>query len=373
MITVSPELKSEIQKLRGRRLQARVRIDYSDVNLDNTIQGTAGSTAENSYIEQVYNGKEDVSAKWASLDGSWVIGEYALAPTTSAERDRYEIGWWSNRLTNGDAEYIETTGRLYGDGRLYGEDVYGELSTHEELVITFTERTLSDIRISFDNARIEYAVDFDVVFYDIDRTELYRQIVTNNSGVKYAVTIPVQNLVASMVLVIKKWSDAGRQAKIAEFYTSVSELYNGDDIINLDVIENSELSDQSPIGSVASGRCVVTLYNRNRRFDYDNTTSKLFNLVRENVRITPFIGNGSEWIQLGVFYAKSWDVSKQSITATVTGVDRMAILGESDYTKSEIIQAPDDESYLIDTDAEWNAGTKDNVIAVSNTLRLAYV
>jgi len=373
MITVSPELKSEIQKLRGRRLQARVRIDYSDVNLDNTIQGTSTSTAENTYINQVYNGKEDITSKWASLDGGWLLGEYALAPFTLAEQERYEIGWWSNNFSDSLGRFNDTTGRLYGDGRLYGEDVYGELAVYEQLTITFTERTISDIRISFDNARMEYAADFDVIFYDINNTELYRQEVIGNSGVKYAVAVPAQNLVASLVLVIKKWSEPFRQCKIAEFFTSVSETYNGDDIINLDVIENRELSDESPIGSTASGRCVVSLYNRNRRFDYDNTTSKLFNLIRENVRITPFIGNGTEWIQLGVFYAKEWDISKRSITATVTGVDRMALLDESDYTKSEIIQAPDDATYTIDTDAAWNAGTRDNVIAVSNSLRLAYV
>jgi hypothetical protein len=370
MITVSPELKSEIQKLRGRRLQARVRIDYSDVNLDNTIQGTAGSTATNSYIEQVYNGKENVTSKWAGLDGSWIIGEYALAPTTPAERERYEIGWWSNRLTNANGEYKETTGRLYGDGRLYGEDLYGELSTHEELVITFTPRTITEIKISFDNARMEWGVDFDVVLFNAAGTELYRQVVTNNTSIKYEVSIPEQNLVSSMVLLVKKWSHAGRQAKVAEFYTSVSELYTGDDIINIDVIENRELSDQSPIGSTASGRCVVSLYNRNRRFDYDNTSSKLFNLIRENVRIVPEIGNGTEWIPLGVFYAKAWDISKQKVTATVTGVDRIALLGESDYSTSTIIQAPDDEAYLIDTNAEWLAGTQNNVTVSGNTITL---
>jgi len=173
-----------------------------------------------------------------------------------------------------------------------------------------------------------------------------------------------------MVLLVKKWSHAGRQAKVAEFYTSVSELYTSDDIINIDVIENRELSDQSPIGSTASGRCVVSLYNRNRRFDYDNTSSKLFNLIRENVRIVPEIGNGTEWIPLGVFYAKAWDISKQKVTATVTGVDRIALLGESDYSTSTIIQAPDDEAYLIDTNAEWLAGTQNNVTVSGNTITL---
>ncbi|MBA4274027.1 MAG: hypothetical protein C0436_00075 [Alphaproteobacteria bacterium] len=370
MITVSPGLKAEIQKLRGRRLQARVRIDYSDVNLDNTIQGTASSTAENTYITQTYNEKEDVSFKFASLDGSWVLGEYALAPVTRSEQERLEIGWWSAKQTNANADYPYTTGRLYGDGRLYGENVYGELATPEELKITFTKRTISEINISFDNARMEYAVDFDVVLYNIDGIELYRKSVIGNGGVKYNASIPAQSLVASLSLFIYTWSHAGRQAKVAEFYTSVFELYNGDDILSIDVIENRELSGMSPIGSVASGRCVVSLYNRDRRFDYDNTTSKLFGLIRENVRIVPEIGDGTEWIPLGVYYAKAWDISKQSITATVTGVDRVALLGESEYRKSEIITAPDDTLYLIDTNAEWLAGTSNNVTVSGNTITL---
>lgn len=373
MITVSPGLKAEIQKLRGRRLQARVRIDYSDVNIDNTVQATASSTAPNTYLEQIYNGKEDVTHKWASLDGSWVLGEYRLAPVTASERARYEIGWWSEKLSNANAEFLYTTGALYGEGHLYGEIVYGELSTNEELVVTFTERTISNIRISFDNARGEYARDFDVCLYAKDGTELYCVSIANNTGLKYSAEIPSQNLVASIVIKIKKWSDAYRQAKIAEAFTSVFDIYDSDDIISLSVAENREISDISPIGSTASGKCSVTLYDRDRVFDYDNTSSKLYNLVRQNVRITPQIGNGSEWIPLGTYYAKAWDISKQSITATVTGVDRMALLGESQYEESAIIDAPDDETYTITSDADFNAGTRENVASFSNSLRLAYV
>jgi hypothetical protein len=373
MISVSSGLKAEIQKLRGRRLTARVRIDYSDVSIDNTIYASSTGNQANSYIEQIYNGKEDIDAKWWSLDGSCALdGTYALAPETAAEQERYEIGWWGDRLSSYGAEWPETTGNVYGEA-LYGEEVYGEFSTYPEIFISFSPRTISDIRLSFDNARMEYATDFDVLFFDASETLLYTESITGNAGVKYVATVPTQNLVASMRLKIYGWSHARRQPKIAEFFTSVFELYSADDIINLNVIEARELSDQSPVGSTASGRCVVTLYNRNRRFDYDNTSSKLYNLVRENVRITPEIGDGSEWVPLGTFYAKEWDISKLNISATVTGVDMVAVLGESEYTESQIIEAPDDEQYEIDTDAEWQLGDVENVEASSNAIRLNYV
>lgn len=371
MIQVSPELKAEIQKLRGRKLDARVRIDYSDVNLDNTIQATSSGTQQYTYIDQSYNGKEDVSAKWASLDGTWVLGEYALGPVTRAEQERYEVGWWADRRANYAGEYIETTGRLYGE-RLYGENTYGEFAEPAYLKITFTERTISDLRISFDNARMEYAVDFDVEFRDIDRNILYTETITGNSGVKYVGTIPAQNLVACMTLIIRKWSAPQLQAKVAEFYTSVSELYNGDDIIGIDVIEERQPTTEGAVGSTSVGRCVVTLFNRNRRFDYDNTTSAVFNLVRENVRIIPEIGAGGQWIPLGVYYAKAWDISKQSITATVTGVDRVALLNESEYLNSQIIDAPADETKTVDSDGEWNAGVNTNTVVSGGKVALAY-
>jgi hypothetical protein len=372
MIQVSPELKAEIQKLRGRKLEARVRIDYSDVNLDNTIQATSSGTQEYTYIDQSYNGKEDVSLKWASLDGTWVIGEYALGPVTRAEQERYEVGWWADRLANYQGDYPTTDSVLYGE-RLYGESTYGEFTYPVYLKITFTERTISDLRISFDNARMEYAVDFDVEFADIDGNILYTAVINGNTGVKYVGTIPTQNLVACMTLIIRKWSAPQLQAKVAEFYTSVSELYNGDDIVGLDIIEERQPSTGGAVGSTSVGRCVVTLYNRNRRFDYDNTTSKVYNLVRENVRITPEIGAGIEWIPLGVYYAKAWDISKQSILATVTGVDRVALLNESEYLNSQIIDAPPDETKTIDSDGEWNAGTGVNTVVSGGKVALAYV
>lgn len=373
MISVPSSLKTQIQKLRGRRLQARCRIDYSDATIDNTIIAWSNGTENNTYLDQVYNGIEDISAKFASLDGSWVLGEYALAPETASEQALLEIGAWSKILSNPDGTFHDSTDAHFLHGKsLYGSGLYGGSVSAPELSVNFTPRTISDIRISFDNAREEYAIDFDVVFYDIDYAIMYTLQVRGNAGLKYVNTITTQNAVAQMTIRFLTWSNGGRQAKLAEMYTSISELYNGSDIMNLQVVENREIpEDGVPLGSTASGQCVLSIYNRDRKFDYDNTTSKLYNVVRKGVRVLPEIGDGTNWIPLGVFYAQEWDIDKRSITATVTCVDRMALLADSEYKVNKIIEAPADQSYLTDTDAEWNSATLEGVYAISNTLKMA--
>ena len=371
MINVPASLKQEIQKLRGRRLKARVRIDYSDVNIDNTIIGYSNGFANGTYTDQVYNGKEDVSEKWISLDGVWVLdGSYVLGPATPTEQSQLEIGWWSHNLCESDGFFNDSPGVLYAEA-IYGEEIYDGKCCVPELGLSFVPRTFSDIRISFDNMREEYAVDFDLAFFDADNNELHREEVRGNSGFRYTNTITTINQVSFAIFTPIRWSRPGSHAKVAELVTSVSDLYQGDDLISLDVIENRSIDKNgNPIGSTASGQCVVTLYNRNRLFDFDNTSSKLFNLVRENVRIVPQIGDGTNWIPLGVFFAKAWDISKQDITVRVTGLDRMALLQQSVYDKSEIIQAPDDENISVDTTAEWAGGNLSGVIADDNEIRL---
>lgn len=372
MITVPSILKTEIQKLRGRHLQARCRIDYSDANIDNTIIAWSNGTQTNSYLEQVYNGIEDVSAKFCSLDGSWILGEYALAPETTSEQSASEIGSWSELLSNPDGTFQDTSDAHYLYGKtLYNSGLYGSNVSTPEMSVNFSARTIADLRISFDNARMEYGIDFDVIFRDIDYAELYTLQVRGNAGLKYVTTIATQNAVCQMTIKFLTWSTANRQAKLAEMYTSISELYNGSDIMNLQIVENRELpEDGVPLGPTASGQCVLSLYNRDRKFDYDNVTSKLYNVIRKGVRVIPEIGDGTNWIPLGTYYAREWDIDKRSLVATVTCLDRMALLAESEYKVNKIIEAPADETFLTDTDAEWNSADLVGVIAVSNTLRM---
>jgi hypothetical protein len=376
MIIVPDSLKNEILKRTKRSLKARVRIDYSDANIDSTIIAWAGTTQDHTYLTQTYNGKEDVSAKYAMLgDGKWVLdGTWALAPETEDDQYKYEIGWNGREVSKPDGSFQNGSGKraIFGHG-IFRDGSFGGMVSEPHLSVNFLPRTVSNVRISFDNARMEYASSFDVVFRDTDGEVLFTLPVSANTGVKYVQAITPLNLVAQITIHIHGWSSAKCTPKVAEIFTSVTETYNGSDIIDMEVIENRELSDDGiPLGTTASGECVIKLRNRFRKFDDTNTLSVLYNLVRKGVRIRPEIGDGVNWIPLGVFYADTWDVPRRSLVATVTGLDRMAILDESDYKANVIIQAPEDEDYLTDTTEEWAGGEMDGCVAEDNALRMAF-
>lgn len=373
MIVVPDSLKTEIRKLRGRKLQARCRIDFSGTTIDNTILGFGSSINNSGRYEQIFNGKEDVTHKWLSLDGSCTLdGTYFLAPETESESEKYEIGWWSEEISDDNNSMQDHQPRAFGDFAI-GEQPFGKNITPPSVYVNFTSRQVSQINIAFDNARGEYAVDFDVVFWDINPNKLYTHSVTGNAGYKYRTDITTQTGVCMMELKIKKWSHAGRNVKVAEMYTMISQMITGEDMFSMQIVEDRELSDNSlPIGTTAASTCVISFFNRDRLYDWDNTESRLYNYIRKGVRIIPEIGDGTNWVPMGIYFAEEWDIPTDDLAVTVTGLDRMASLDESEYATSQAIEAPADQSYLTDTYAEWASGTMTGIKTDGNTIRLAF-
>lgn len=364
MIETAPALAAEIAKLRGRKLEAKVTINYSSVYGDDLIDRSSNATLPESFINQVYNGRFDVSAKYYSLDGlSLLDGTYVLAPETEAEQAALEMGWWSNRLPKLNKTFGVGGRTLYGS-KLYGTSLYAKRYLYPSIVLFFPERTITNINIAFDNARMEYAPDFDVVFKDKTNTILHTETVTGNTGTRFSKVITAINLCTQMELIIKSWSVLSN-AKVAEMLSSVQETYNGSDLFNMQIVEGIEN------GNISPGRCVITLYNKFRKFDYENTTSVLFNQIRKGVRIQPFIGDGTNWIPCGIYYAEAWDIKRRDLRVTVTGLDKVSLLQKTQFADSKIIEPPAQEVVDIDTDAEFLAGTYTSNIEVSGGIRLS--
>ena len=372
MISVPESLKTEIEKLRGRKLEARCRFDFSDTSIDNTIIGYGSSYGAGSY-PQIYNGKKDVSQKWFSLDGSSILdGTYYIMPETETELERFEVGWWSEELSNYVGDYNCESPYALGDFA-FGDQAYSEGSCYPSISVNFLARQVSELSIAFDNARKEWGVDFEIRLYDINNALLYSETITGNTGVWFTKTIPVINNVCVVQYVIKKWSDPLRNAKVAEMFTMISLTVNGRDIKHIQVVEDRELSDDGlPLGTTSSSSCVITLFNRNRLFDWDNTTSRLYNYVRKGIKIFPEIGDGINWVPLGVFFAEEWDIPKKDIMLTVSGLDRMALLDDSEYATSKLIEAPDDQTFAIDTEGEWESGYFIDTRFSSGAIRMVF-
>jgi len=121
--------------------------------------------------------------------------------------------------------------------------------------------------------------------------------------------------VAKQELIITKWSHAGRQAKIIEFFTSIREVYETGDLVSVKLLEEREASQGSlPVGNISANEVTIVLNNEDKKFDIDNEQSPLKNLLKPNRRIQVWIGADIEirWEQLA---GKTWGELKEGALA----------------------------------------------------------
>ncbi|SMB97738.1 hypothetical protein SAMN00808754_1931 [Thermanaeromonas toyohensis ToBE] len=318
-----PVTQDFLDKIRAdeRRVYGRVTITYAEFFLDKSIQVSANEQANVSYPEQVADGIAEAAFKYAALDGSWVLGEnYALAPGPGDFQ--YQMGWWGSQLA----------------------DVNGNFAIpYPTLTVTFFERPVHSLKVVGDARRGEYPVDFEIRLYDANNTLLYTESVAGNTLISWAKDIVPVTQVTKAVLEVRKWSHPGRQVKILEFFTSIQETYEGDDVILIHLLEEREVSQGSlPIGNISANEITVRLNNSSRKFDPGNTSSPLYGLLKPNRLIRAWLGVdtavGREWVPLGVFWSGDWNIPETRVYAETTGRDILEHLRKSNYAISTVQQ-----------------------------------
>jgi hypothetical protein len=261
----------EKMKATERRVYGRIQIDYTDPFLDQSIQVQASEQANISYPTQTADTISEPFVKIASLDGSWVLdGTFALAPDPD-EAETHQMGWWGSQLSQADGTFV---------------------SPYPSLTVTHFARPIHNLKVVGDSARGEYPVDFTIDLYAADGTKLYTKSVTGNNQVNWTYQLPSPVLdVTKQVLTITKWSHAGRQVKILEFFTSIQETYEGDDILLIHLLEEREVSQGSlPVGNISANEIDIRLNNASRKFDAGNKQSPLYQLLKQNRRIKAWLG-----------------------------------------------------------------------------------
>ncbi len=323
MYPVSQEYLDNI-KANERCVYGRVAIDYTDPFLDQSISIAASEEANVSYPVQTADAVVEPYAKYAALDGVWVLGQdWALAPGPE-EAKLKQMGWWGEQLA--------------GAGGAFSVP-------YPTLTVTFFSRPITKLQVVGDNKRGEYPVDFTIRLYDAADTILHTEIVTGNATVTWNKILndPITQ-VTKMVLEITKWSHAGRQAKVLEFFTSIQETYEGDDILMIHLLEEREVSQGSlPVGNISANEISVRLDNSSRKFDAGNTQSPLYQTLKANRRIRAWLGvdttTGMKYVPLGVFWSGDWTVPEDGVYAQTTGRDRLELLRKSTYSASQVQQS----------------------------------
>jgi hypothetical protein len=120
---------------------------------------------------------------------------------------------------------------------------------------------------------------------------MHTETVTDNTDIFWSTDIERVNEITKMELIITKWSHANRQVKILEFFTSIQETYETDDILLINLLEEREVSQGSlPVGNISSNEIDIRLVNENGRFDAGNRQSPLYQLLKPNRRIKTWLG-----------------------------------------------------------------------------------
>lgn len=275
MLPVTQDFLDQI-KTAKRRIYGKAVIDYTDPFLDQSIQAAVNEQITPSFPGQTADAVADPAHKWASLDGSWVLdGSYHLMPETAAQAETLQVGWWGATLA--------------GAGGAFG-------APYPTLTVTFFSRPIHSLKVVGDSARGEYPVDFDITLYDAGDVVLHTENVVGNAAVTWSQQLSASvNQVVKMTLEIKKWSHEGRQVKILEFFTSIQEVYEGDDILLVSLLEERDVSQGSlPVGNISANEIEVRLNNIDRRFDAGNTQSPLYQLLKANRRIRAWLGIEAE-------------------------------------------------------------------------------
>lgn len=262
MYSVSADFLTKI-KAPVRSVKAKVTVDFTSPFLDESIVVSASEDAAVSLSSQTANSIVIPQGNIISLDGAWQLGTGILADLTK------EVGWWGSQLSDVSAAFS---------------------SPYPTLTVTHSARPIQTLKVVGDSVRAEYPVDFTIKLYDAANTLLYTETVTGNALNTWTTTVSEIGI-TKQVLEITKWSAASRQVKIMEFFTSIQEIYYGDDIISLNVLEEREVSNGSlPVGNISANEVDLKLYNRNRKFDAGNTSSSLYGAVKANRKIRPYIG-----------------------------------------------------------------------------------
>lgn len=236
---------------------------------------------------------------------------------------------------------------------------WGVLVNPPTLTMEFFSRPIHRLTVVGDSLRGEYPVDFTIKLWDSNNKVLYTEEATGNDKVDWQKAINPINQIVKMTLEIHRWSHINRVVKIVEFFTSVQETYEGDDILLINLLEEREFSNGSlPIGNISANEIEVRLNNIDRKFDAGNQESSLYELLKANRRIKAWIGVEItetkrsfvlpfmsveeeqepyiQWIPLGVFWSGDWLVPENEVYAHTTGRDRLELLRKSTYSTSQV-------------------------------------
>jgi hypothetical protein len=304
-----------------RRPKGRVEVVWTDATIDPSIVVTANEENRGAQLPQAADGQSVERSKWFVLGESTLDGTFSPAPTTVADLAKYQVAWFG-----------ETQSGVGG----------GFDAPAPEITVGFSARPITYLFVAGNEGYNQYPVDFTIEIYE--GVALADTITVTDNDDLYWQGYPAVAIAeaTSIVLTITKWSAENAIVKISEFYTGVSEIYDGDDILSFTILEETETVGASlPIGNISANQIDLRLQNIEGRFYSANEASPIRTQIKRNRIIRAWLGfelpdESTEWVAMGKFWSGDWDTPEIGSYAQTTGNDIMEMLRKSTFDKSEV-------------------------------------
>lgn len=315
----------------------RVKLDilWTDPFVDIAIQAEGSDRNNVCWENQVADLITATPHKYALLDGSFLLdGSYYAAPSTEELAALNQFGWYTASVSDENG-FFE-----------------GETQPYPELTVEFSARSIAYLYVVGEPTLNQFPLNFDLYVYE-GATEAFHLAVTDNAELNYIFNIFSEEIFAAtkIRLVLKRWSHPNTVGKIVEFFSTMRDTMEGDDIVSMNLLEEREIRDGSiPVGNISSNELDLELQNialvRGAKKYIDpffpgNDDSYLQGFLRPNCRITAYLGfelPGAviEYLRLGTFWTGEWNTSDDKFSCSVSCRDRLEILRTETYTAPEI-------------------------------------
>lgn len=311
LIEVTPEFKQAVYApIRKTAAKVSFEILDNDAYLDST--SNVSSEAEISRKDQLTNKVRSMSRKYATFEQDYfrLDGSFSIPPRP--EEDESELGWWSGELCGAD----------------------GVFEVPQTVEFTFLEEHNSmGLTIHFDNKTKEYATDFDIDVYRADNTLIAHESVIGNTRTTYVWVNGLDNY-GKIVVTIKRWAKPSRRARIAEIDFGVIQVYEGDKLINVKLIEQMNVvGDTLPANEIK-----FTIDNSSREFNILNPDG-FYRFLKDRQELSLSIGvevaeDEFEYIDIEKYYLTDWQSDEGALTSTFTARNILELLEQKEYLVS---------------------------------------
>ena len=301
MIRTSPAVTEAITG-NNRHFTPNISFNFLSFRRDTSVQIYAPNAVNGSITDQI------VDAPLPYIRDRLFIGKSAKNKLFPSVLNIHSRGGWHNRraINKSRVGYIGQKA-----------DAAGEVS--DTIGIRFAPRGLSFITIQ--TATVRVITDATITVLDERYNTLFIHEIENNTSEN--ILIPCSTLGATSIILTVTKSTPSRRLWILTFTPSIIETYANDDIVEFKHELKKTQNRDGSIGRLYIQNLNINLFNRDRKFDFKNTKSPIYNMLRKDVELSASFSLSDTAFRksLGVFYTDSWEVSEDKATVSIKSVD----------------------------------------------------